>query len=113
QKLFDFILCDVPCSGSGTWARSPENFYFSPSEKDLNTFEQVQKNIVSHAVKHLKDDGYLVYVTCSVFAQENENIINHLMEHTTLALVESQLINGIPHKADIMYYAVLQKKKSN
>ena len=71
MKPFDLIICDAPCSGSGTWGRTPEQ---------LNCFEvgridhyvSLQKKIVSTAIPHLKPGGYFLYITCSVFKEENE-----------------------------------------
>ena len=67
----DWIILDVPCSGSGTLRRNPDlkwKFKFS----DLENFKDVQRNIFDEAIHFLKDDGKIVYVTCSIFPEENE-----------------------------------------
>jgi 16S rRNA (cytosine967-C5)-methyltransferase len=95
KKKFDVILCDVPCSGSGTWARSPEQFYFFTEEK-LNEFSAIQKQI-------LKPEGRLYYITCSLFKNENENVIESFYSNKILNSVSSKLIDGSLQGADFMY----------
>jgi 16S rRNA (cytosine967-C5)-methyltransferase len=106
---FDSIICDVPCSGSGTWARTPEQFYFFNPEK-LDEFAEQQFAIASNAVNHLKPGGKLYYITCSVFKKENEDVINLLIDKTELKLERMELINGISQQADSMFVAVLKYK---
>lgn len=108
QKGIDFIICDVPCSGSGTWARTPEQFYFF-DEAEIADFSALQFTIASNAAEKLKSGGYLCYITCSVFLQENEFVVDQLVDLCGLRKKHRQVINGIPSGADCMYIAVLQK----
>lgn len=108
-KLFDTIICDVPCSGSGTWARTPEQLYFFEEEK-TEAFSTLQKTIAGNAANFLKPGGKLIYLTCSVFKKENEDVVNYLTEQRELNCEQMQLINGIERKADSMFAAVLKKK---
>ena len=106
SKLFDNIICDAPCSGSGTWARTPEQLYFM----DLAIVEKysaIQRKIAVNVAHHLKPGGRLIYITCSVFKKENEDVVTEITKQTDLKLVESQLINGISNKADCMFVTVL------
>lgn len=105
---FDHIICDVPCSGSGTWARTPEQLYFFDEAKQRR-YPILQRSIATNAVRYLKPGGTLYYITCSVFAEENEAIITHLIQTTGLQPEQQQLINGIPLKADSMFVSVLRK----
>ena len=107
-KQFDNIICDAPCSGSGTWARTPEQLYFF-DPKSLEHFAAQQKTITVNVISHLKPGGGLIYITCSVFAAENEEVVKHLCTETGLQLVSQQLINGISIHADSMFVAVLQR----
>jgi 16S rRNA (cytosine967-C5)-methyltransferase len=109
SKTFDNIICDAPCSGSGTWARTPEQLYFFNTEL-VAKYSALQENIAINAAAHLKKNGRLIYITCSVFKRENEEVTDKIVEGAGLQLVESQLINGIANKADSMYVAVLQKQ---
>lgn len=107
-KQFDGIICDVPCSGSGTWARTPEQLYFFDENK-FKSFPPLQQRIATNAVAYLKPGGRLVYITCSIFKDENENVIKQIMDTTGLQLEQSKLINGIDIKADSMFVAVLKR----
>lgn len=107
-KQFDHIICDAPCSGSGTWARTPEQLYFFNPES-IATFSALQKKIAINAAAYLKPGGRLIYITCSVFTQENEEVTNEVVKHTGLQLTHAQIINGTAIKADNMYIAILQK----
>ncbi len=104
---FDQIICDVPCSGSGTWARSPEQYYYFTEEK-LNEFHQKQLTISNEALQKLKSGGFFYYITCSVFKKENEAVVSTLLENNC-SLVKSQLIKGISKGGDCLYIAVLKK----
>ena len=108
NRSFDFIICDVPCSGSGTWARTPEQFYFF-KEKNLKKFEKLQFLIAFEAQRFLKENGLMAYITCSVFKAENEMVVEKLLHNTSLELLHQQLINGIPNHSDSLFIAVFRK----
>lgn len=108
NQQFDNIICDVPCSGSGTWARTPEQLYFFEPHI-VNEISSLQKKISRNVVTTLKPGGRLFYITCSVFQEENENVVESLKKHTKLAVQDMQLINGINNQADSMFVTVLQK----
>ena len=71
KDQFDLILCDVPCSGTGTWRRRPENMIWFKNE-ELEKLKFVQNNILLNAAKLCKIGGKIVYITCSVLYDENE-----------------------------------------
>jgi len=66
--LFNLIICDAPCSGSGTWGRTPEQLHYFKKEK-ISYYAGLQKQIVSNAIKQLQDNGYFLYITCSVLSK--------------------------------------------
>jgi 16S rRNA (cytosine967-C5)-methyltransferase len=69
---FDWILLDVPCSGTGTMRRHPELKYKYMDLSALRELVQLQREIVDAAVPFLKlNGGHLVYSTCSVLQEEN------------------------------------------
>ena len=103
-KKFDNIICDAPCSGSGTWARTPEQLYFFKPET-LSEYSTLQQTIATNVSRHLKPGGRLIYITCSVFRQENEIVVDALANNSGLKLVSSQIINGIKIHADSMFLA--------
>jgi 16S rRNA (cytosine967-C5)-methyltransferase len=105
---YQLIICDVPCTGSGTWSRTPENlFYFKP--EIIDDYAVRQKQIVSNAVPYLKKDGLLFYITCSVFKKENEEVVNFIKEKFRLQLQHMELLKGYDKKADSMFVAVFSK----
>ena len=71
QRRFDLVLCDVPCSGSGSWRRDPEGKWrLTPDE--LDRLGTVQSEILDTAAALVAPGGILAYATCSVLRQENE-----------------------------------------
>ncbi|MBA3829762.1 MAG: RsmB/NOP family class I SAM-dependent RNA methyltransferase [Taibaiella sp.] len=107
-RSFDGIICDVPCSGSGTWARNPEELYYF-NKKKIRELPALQTQIACNAVGYLKDSGRIIYITCSVFKEENEDVVNEIAKQTGLTIEHLQIINGIDDKADSMFVAVLRK----
>jgi 16S rRNA (cytosine967-C5)-methyltransferase len=75
---FNGVLLDVPCSGTGTWARNPDaRWRLSPTEfARLNT---LQRKLLHGAADSVKPGGTLVYATCSALASENETLIQEFL----------------------------------
>lgn len=105
---FDGIILDAPCTGSGTWGRTPEMLYYFEQHK-ISYFSKLQRGIAANVIKYLKVDKPLVYITCSVFKEENEDVIKLLLENFPLKLEKMELIKGYDHKADTMFVARLIK----
>jgi 16S rRNA (cytosine967-C5)-methyltransferase len=74
ELSFDLILCDVPCSGTGTMATNPE-IRHRLSPEDLSRQAARQREILAGALRRLAPGGRLVYSTCSLEAEENEQVI--------------------------------------
>lgn len=107
--LFDGILVDAPCSGAGTWGRTPEMLYFFEKYK-IDNYVKLQKAIAANVIKYLKKDQPLIYMTCSVFKAENEDVVKYLTDNFDLKLEKMELIKGYNHKADSMFVARLIKQ---
>ena len=105
EQKFDLIICDAPCSGSGTWRRTPEQLYFF-DEKKIGYYSALQKKILSNAVKSLKKDGFLLYITCSVFKNENEEVVKFISEQLSLQLLNMEYLKGYNQKADTLFTAL-------
>lgn len=105
---FNLIIADVPCTGSGTWSRTPEQLYYFDHEA-IAQYSYHQKKIVSNIIPHLNPGGYLLYITCSVFKKENEENIAFIQQQYQLELVRMELLKGYDKKADTMFAALLQK----
>lgn len=103
----DVIIADVPCSGSGTWSRTPEQLYFFKKEK-IREYAALQQKILATIVPKLKPGGYLLYSTCSVFADENENCISKAKTTYGLTEIKHALLTGYTRKADTMFACLLQ-----
>ena len=104
EEKFDGILLDAPCSGSGTWGRTPEMISKFKSEEILK-YSSLQKNIAKNVIPYLKPGKTLVYITCSVFAAENEEIASYISNELGLELVSQHSIIGYDKKADSMFVA--------
>lgn len=107
-NTYDVIICDVPCTGSGTWSRTPDQLYFF-KENALEEYSSLQKKIAASAMPHLKKGGIFFYITCSVFKMENEVNAAFIQEQFNLQLMEMQLLKGYEKKADSMFVAVFKK----
>jgi 16S rRNA (cytosine967-C5)-methyltransferase len=84
---FDLVLCDVPCSGSGSWRRAPEGKWRLTAER-LQDLYQVQANILREAARLTAPGGYLAYATCSMLRGENaEQVQRFLQENAGWKLV--------------------------
>lgn len=110
DRRFDVILCDVPCSGSGTWARTPEQHFFFRAGS-LKAMSDRQFQIASNTIPYLRPGGILAYITCSVFREENEAIVKRIAGEHELGLIGKYLINGISLHADSMFAAILKKNQ--
>jgi len=106
---FDGIILDAPCSGAGTWGRTPEMLWYFDTYK-VDYFSKLQKSIAAGVVKYLKPGKPLIYITCSVFKKENEEVVAHLLDTLPLTLESMQTIKGYNDKADTMFVARLIKK---
>ncbi len=108
RDFFDIIIADVPCSGSGTWAREPENLtFFKPEKTDELVLKQM--SIVKNGLRFLKRGGTLFYLTCSVFEKENYGVINELEKGGSVKMVRSEMVYGYDKRADNMFIAELHK----
>lgn len=106
----DLIIADVPCTGSGTWARTPEQFAYWDNIK-LDGYVRRQEAIMNQLVEYMKEGAYLVYITCSVFEPENEGMVQYIQSvDSSMQLISQQFLDGSNIQADCMFYAVFQKK---
>jgi len=107
NERFDGIILDAPCSGSGTWGRTPEMMR-SFDETKLQYYVALQQRIASHVIPFLKPNAPLIYITCSVYADENEQQVNFL-QSKGLTLERMTLLKGYENRADTMFVARLVK----
>jgi len=103
----DLIIADVPCTGSGTWGRSPE--WLKGFDLSLiDAYQSRQKNILTQLPVHLKPNGYLLYITCSVFRQENEEVTDYFKAVSEMKLIKQ----GVVHQqgGDYLFAALFRKE---
>jgi 16S rRNA (cytosine967-C5)-methyltransferase len=114
-KLFDRILADVPCSASGVVRRHPDIKWLR-RRTDLAGFAAQQRDMLQALWRVLAQDGKLLYATCSVFQQENEQVIAAFLAQypdaqrlpiTLPNQSQGQLLPNDQH--DGFFYALLQK----
>lgn len=108
EKEFDLVIADVPCSGSGTWARTPEQLYYFAIGK-INHYQILQRKILDNILPALRPGGFILYITCSVFSAENEMQISYLQDKYSLQVEKQELIKGYDKGADTMFAALLHK----
>lgn len=109
EHSFDGILADVPCSGSGTWARTPEMLTSLKSDEIREHFQPLQRAILKHVTPTLKKGGRLIFATCSVFSAENEENVRFIQEEIGLEFVQSNYISGSSNRGDTLFVAVFVK----
>jgi len=110
QLPFDLIIADVPCTGSGTWSRNPEQLTLF-HKKDVDKYAALQKKIIANTLPHLKTGGHLLYITCSVFKKENEENIAFIQENLQMDLLKMEYLKGYEIQADTLFAALFRKNK--
>jgi 16S rRNA (cytosine967-C5)-methyltransferase len=105
---FDGIILDAPCSGSGTWGRTPEMISQFQPEK-IEFFQRLQQAIAANVVKYLKPGKPLIYITCSAFKAENEWAVDFIVKELRMKVEEQTVLKGYENKADTMFVTRLVK----
>ncbi|MDR2781760.1 MAG: RsmB/NOP family class I SAM-dependent RNA methyltransferase [Holosporaceae bacterium] len=114
----DLVLVDAPCSGSGTWRRNPDmraKFTF----QDLAELLHIQEEILESAHRLVKKNGKLIYATCSILKEENEDqVAKFLDNHPEFIAQKIELstytgnylkLTPLRHKTDGFFAAILRK----
>lgn len=78
KNTYDAVICDVPCSGSGTWRRSPDAKWRFTADR-LAALNEVQSEILHAAAPLVAPEGQLIYMTCSVLDAENRIILDRFL----------------------------------
>ena len=88
SEAFDAVLCDAPCSGYGTVSENPDIKLFRKKE-DLMSLAKAQLSILSNVSRYVKKGGVLYYSTCSLFACENDGIVEAFLKTNSEFTVET------------------------
>ena len=102
-KLFDLILLDAPCSASGVIRRHPDIKHLK-REEDIHSLNLMQLNIINSLWSLLKPGGQLLYVTCSVFTEENDLVIENFKKTHSDVIAKKLLLNNNIH--DVMHKTI-------
>ena len=78
EEKFAYVLCDVPCSGMGIIRKKPEIRY--KDEEALRRLPEIQRAILQNTCRYVKPGGTLVYSTCTLLQEENENIVDWFLQ---------------------------------
>ena len=101
EKAFDSVIADVPCSGFGVVGKRPE--IRLKNEQDINQLPVIQFDILQNVSRYVKPGGTLIYSTCTVLPEENENVVKRfLAEHSNFATDDFNIGDGI-RSAEGMY----------
>ncbi len=100
QTLFDFILLDVPCSGTGTLRSNPD-IRLRTSENDLERFHSKQLSILKNSFEGLRKGGDLLYITCSTEPEENEDVIEEFLADEPGAAVIEDFYRSFPEQTEV------------
>ena len=104
----DKILCDVPCSGFGIIRRKPEIRY--KNLDDIKELPQIQYDILNTSSRYLKNNGRIIYSTCTLNKKENEKVVEKFLNNN----INFKLINEITvfpseNGGDGFFYAIMEK----
>jgi 16S rRNA (cytosine967-C5)-methyltransferase len=120
-QTFDRVLVDAPCSGTGTLRSNPEIKWRFALE-DISRLSELQLNLLEHAAAAVAQEGRLVYSTCSIEREENEDVVNRFLSgnaafkivqpNTSAGLITTEgFVRTSPHRhgCDGFFAAVLEK----
>ena len=82
SNKFDYVLCDAPCSGYGVIKDNPD-IKLNRTEDSIDELSSLQLKILNNASKYVKKGGYLCYSTCSIFRQENDEVIKKFLQNNS------------------------------
>jgi 16S rRNA (cytosine967-C5)-methyltransferase len=104
----DRVLCDVPCSGFGVFAKKPELRYKDPARSAA--LPDIQRAILENACRYVKVGGRMVYSTCTLLPRENgENVARFLAGHPEFTLLRERTLYPDVDGTDGFYFAVLER----
>ncbi len=121
EDYFDVIIADVPCSGLGVIRKKPDIRY--KAEENINALPEIQKKILQNVSSYLKRGGTLIYSTCTVLKEENEEVVRDFLKNNvdfetcgfelpSIGRVDDGMITLLPHihGTDGFFIAKLRKK---
>jgi len=107
ESAADRVLIDAPCTGLGAAAKKPDLKY-SRSQSDIETLAQIQRDILSAGCRYVKPDGVLVYSTCTLTREENQDNASWFISRYPFVLESETLL--LPGRSDGFYIAKFVRK---
>ena len=105
---FDRVLCDAPCSGLGIMGRKPDIKY--KNEDEIKDLPEIQYNILGNAAKYVKPNGKIVYSTCTILTEENEEVFDRfLSSNSHFKAISIQTILPSEKGGDGFFIAVAER----
>lgn len=94
KEKFNKILLDVPCLGIGVIKRKPD-IKWQRKLEDVEKITEIQKKILNNCSKYLKKDGAMVYSTCSILKEENQDVVDEFLKENSGFYIESNEVHNI------------------
>lgn len=88
---FDFVLCDVPCSGMGVIGKKPD-ILLNKTFDDILKLSELQYTLLNNAIEYLKPNGVVVYSTCTTLREENYNVVGRTLKERDDVTLEAMKI---------------------
>ena len=122
KTVFDKILIDAPCSGLGTIQKNPD-IKWRRTEKDIANFQKLQLQILDTLKNYVKPKGIVLYSTCTINKEENEDVIEQFFQSNKnfvllspqnipdKFITDEKFIRTFPHihEMDGSFAAILQR----
>lgn len=110
HKKMDWVVLDVPCTGTGTIRRNPD-LKWKFSKEVLREVTETQQTIFEEGLKYLKPEGKVLYSTCSLLSEENEKQVEYFVKKYGLKLYEDKYFQALPVTGshDGFFSAILHK----
>jgi len=109
EPRYDLVLCDVPCSGSGSWRRAPEGKWRLTPER-LDALVRTQAQILDRTAELVKTGGVLAFATCSVLSRENEAQIDAFLARHSAWTCTMQHRFGLDQGGDGFFVSILTRE---
>jgi NOL1/NOP2/sun family putative RNA methylase len=108
---FDRVLVDAPCTASGHLRSKSHQFSLNDLQR-IKGIQTLQKGLLTAGFRLVKPGGQLVYSTCSLHPEENEAVIQHLLTHSSEAIIKPPTINGLKSHPGLTQWENTQYHKS-
>jgi 16S rRNA C967 or C1407 C5-methylase (RsmB/RsmF family) len=107
-----WVLVDAPCTGTGTMRRNPD-MKWKYTEDTLTRLIGQQRNIFEKALSYMHPEGRIVYATCSLFKEENQEQMEHFMKTYALE-IDGEVFQVLPSEGGMDgFFGVVFKQKNN